>query len=542
MNNSKYWRKRFEQLEDGLHNRAVEYFNDLADAYERASNNISKEIEAWYKRFAEDEGVTYQEAKKMLTKGELKAFRMDVKEYIKKGKTLNYSKEFEDELRQASTKWHVTRLESLNLRIQQAIEELYDTELDGVIKTMDDIYTQGYYHTAYEVHKGLGFGWNIAALDTKRVTNVLSNPWTTDGMNFSERIWGKHRPELVQYMKKELTQTIIRGESSVNLVNNITKKFNVKRSEALTLVATESAFFASASQADCFNDLGVEQYGYVATLDMKTSEFCRDLDGKVFDMTEREIGINSPPMHPRCRSTTCPYFNDEFTVNNMRAARDKDGKTYLVPASMKYEEWYKQAVKGVNVEETVKISPKKSSNEYSVDRKLVNSKSYHDKFEGLTPYKATNESIYQNATRMLEHRDGTGFEDLVLIDSKTGKKITENISSTSYGKTGLRTEQYNEYLNHDGKIGLIHNHPNSSRLSYKDIKTMFDNDKIDFTVSVGHNGNVHIAYDPDRSIDIDKSWNELYNVLKKDLSNDLLAKHRALDALYESGIFKHESR
>lgn len=346
MKNSEYWRKRFELLEDALHNKGTEYFSDLAKAYEKAANNTVKEIEAWYHRYAVNEGITYAEAKKILSKSELKSFKIDIDEYIKKGKTLNYSKQFERELERVSTKWHVTRLEYLMIQIQQQIEELYSKESYGVSALMGEIYTEGYYKAAYETHRGLGFGWAITALDAARVEKVLAAPWTSDGVNFSERIWGKHRPELVQYMKRELTQTIIRGESPINLINNVTNKFAVKRGQALTLVSTESAFFAAASQSDCFNDLDIEKYEFVATLDMKTSDVCRRLDGKVFDMKDREVGVNCNPMHPRCRSTTCPYFDDEFTTNNMRAARSADGKTYYVPASMKYEEWYKTYVEG----------------------------------------------------------------------------------------------------------------------------------------------------------------------------------------------------
>ena len=86
-------------------------------------------------------------------------------------------------------------------------------------------------------------------------------------------------------------------------------------------------------------DLGVKEYEIVSTLDSKTSEICRSLDGKHFPMSEFKPGITAPPFHPWCRTTTVPYFNDEFTKGEMRAARDEDGKTYYVPADMKYREW-----------------------------------------------------------------------------------------------------------------------------------------------------------------------------------------------------------
>ncbi|WP_227849992.1 minor capsid protein, partial [Clostridioides sp. ZZV15-6598] len=116
----------------------------------------------------------------------------------------------------------------------------------------------------------------------------------------------------------------------------------VSKSQAKNLIMTESAFFASASRKDCFNDLDVEKYEIVATLDLKTSSICRELDGKVFDMNDYQVGITAPPFHPRCRTTTAPFFSDE---EGYRAARGEDGKTYYVSSNMKYEKWYKTHVR-----------------------------------------------------------------------------------------------------------------------------------------------------------------------------------------------------
>lgn len=109
---------------------------------------------------------------------------------------------------------------------------------------------------------------------------------------------------------------------------------------------TEEAYFSSAAQKDCFYDLDVEKYEIVATLDSYTSEICRSLDGKVFPMKDFEPGVTAPPFHVWCRSTTVPYFDENFGQTGERAARGADGKTYYVPADMTYEEWKKTFVDG----------------------------------------------------------------------------------------------------------------------------------------------------------------------------------------------------
>lgn len=38
---------------------------------------------------------------------------------------------------------------------------------------------------------------------------------------------------------------------------------------------------------------------------------CKALDGKHFKVEDMEVGVNAPPMHPRCHCTTAPYWDQE---------------------------------------------------------------------------------------------------------------------------------------------------------------------------------------------------------------------------------------
>ncbi|ENY8940071.1 minor capsid protein [Clostridioides difficile] len=342
MKHKDYWKKRFEQLEEAQNNKSIKYYLELEKQYKLAMNSIEKDILAWYNRFAESEGISLLEAKKLLNTRELEEFKWNVEEYIKYGKENAINQKWIKELENASARVHITRLEALKLQIQQQVEVLYGNEIDGIDKLMRDIYTSEYYHTAFNVQQGVNVGWSLMSLDTNRINKIISKPWTSDGLNFSERIWSKHRPALINELHTKLTQSIIRGENPKNLVNDFAKKFNVSKSQAKNLIMTESAFFASASRKDCFNDLDVEKYEIIATLDLRTSNICRELDGKVFDMKDYQVGITAPPFHCRCRTTTAPWFEDE---EGYRVARDENGKTYYVPSNMKYKEWHKKYVK-----------------------------------------------------------------------------------------------------------------------------------------------------------------------------------------------------
>ncbi len=210
-------------------------------------------------------------------------------------------------------------------------------------------YGEQYYRTAFEVAKGTGAGTNLARLDDRKIEAVIKRPWAQDGEDFSSRIW-TNKDKLVRNLHTELTQNIIRGESPQKAVDSLSKTMEVSRSQAGRLIMTESAAISSAAQKDCLKELGVEKYEILATLDGQTSEICMDMDGKVFDMKDYKVGITAPPFHPNCRSTTVPYFDDEFTNDEERAARDGDGKTYYVPADMKYREWEKRFVVEMQIE------------------------------------------------------------------------------------------------------------------------------------------------------------------------------------------------
>lgn len=340
MSNSAYWKKRFELLEQSQNQLGVQCYADIERQYRQAQKQIEGQLSAWYQRFAKNNGVTIQEARKMLTSKELEEFKWDVHEYIRYGQENAINGVWVKQLENASARFHISRLEALKLQTQQSIEVMFGNQLDSIDSTMRDVYKSGYYHTAFEIQKGVGVGWDFSTLDDKQIAKVINKPWSADGKNFSQRIWG-NRQKLVNELNTELTRNIILGQDPQKAIDAVARKMNTSKSNAGRLVMTEEAFFSSAAQRDCFTELDVEQFEVVATLDSHTSDICQDMDGKHFPMSQWEVGTTAPPFHVRCRSTTIPYFDDDFGVVGERAARGADGKTYFVPADMTYKEWEK---------------------------------------------------------------------------------------------------------------------------------------------------------------------------------------------------------
>ena len=110
---------------------------------------------------------------------------------------------------------------------------------------------------------------------------------------------------------------------------------------------TESCFVAGELTARAYEECSVEKYRYLATLDLRTSEICRSLDGKVFLLSERQAGKNYPPMHPWCRSTTISIIDEKTLARMKRSAYNPaTGRIEKVPANMTYDQWYEKYVKG----------------------------------------------------------------------------------------------------------------------------------------------------------------------------------------------------
>lgn len=415
--NSEYWQKRYKLVEERLYKYAYDNREEIQKIFKGSLANINKEIAVWLQRFADNNRITYAEATRLIGTKELEELGWSVKEYIEKGIDNQYTRLWDKELENASARYHVSRLEALKIQLISICESMYGSVDNVISETMKTVYTEGYYRSAYELSKGINAGFNVAKINENLLQKVISKPWADDGSNFSERIWGKYRPTLVNRLHKDLTDCVIRGENPQTLAAQYAKDFEASESAAANLLLTEYSQFAAQSNTDCLNSLGVEEFEVIETLDGKTCEKCQGMDKKHFPMSQCKIGVNAPPFHNRCRGTKCPYFNDEFTVDTKRAARDKDGKTVYVD-DMSYSEWKEKFIREEGQEEW-------DYYEKSVKNKTADSEQYEK-------YKAV---LGKNAPKSLEE-----FQKMKYTDSEEWDELKSEVK----GKSWLHRQlQYN---------------------------------------------------------------------------------------------------
>ena len=339
MKNEEYWKKRAEAAENETQRVTAEYIAAMKHQFEKAAKEVEDRIRIWYSRFMENNDVSLAEARKMLTSSELEELRWDVEDYIKHGEEYGVDGSWAKELENASARYHISRLEAIELQIRQKIEELYAEQTSAISDIIRSQTEDGYYREIFDIQQYLGAGSSFSLLSNKDIQTVISAPWAADGANFSDRIW-KHKQELVREVNNIFVQSVAQGKRPNTFSKELAKRFEVKEHRAETLIRTEAAHFRSEGQRMGYEELDVEEYVITATLDYKTSEICQEMDGKRFPVSEMQSGVNAPPFHPNCRTATMPYIDDEYMETSTRAARDPEkGDYYQVPANMTYEEW-----------------------------------------------------------------------------------------------------------------------------------------------------------------------------------------------------------
>lgn len=340
MKPAEYWRRRSEEVAARQFAKSDAYLAELAKEYARATEEIRRAIEIFYQRYAENGQVSMAEARRQLSGEELRRFKMTLEEFIAKAKD-NADGRWTKQLNEVYYRVRVSRYEALLTEIQHYVEILVGSRQRRIGELLGEVYEDTYYRTIYEIQRGTGFGVTFAKIDQDALEMVLGTEFA--GSNWSKRIWSD-RDKLVTELRTKLAQAFIRGDSVERVARDLAERMRVSYSNAERLVQTEAAFFVHQATWDGYKASGVvRKYEILATLDHRTSEICRSMDGRIFSLNEREVGVNYPPFHPRCRTTVVPYFDDEINFGE-RIARDKKGRVYYVPGDMTYDEWYARYV------------------------------------------------------------------------------------------------------------------------------------------------------------------------------------------------------
>lgn len=272
-----------------------------------------------------------------------------------------------------------------------------------------------------------GVGVSMQRVDTRKLEKVLSRPWTADGQTFTARCW-TDKDKLVDLMGKELTRMVATGAKPDRAIKNIAHAFETSKANAARVVMTESAFFASAAQKECYADLDVERYEVIGTFDARMCDYCSEMDGKVFSMKDFKEGTTAPPFHPWCRCCTAPYFEDMKDIGERWARDIETGKGYFVPSDMTYEEW-KATQDAKHGSGTVDTARKKAYNE-TADREQYERWKTTLKEEGAKTFDAFQDKKYTAPDEYKQLVDYARYKKRVPEATKEDFQKFERIKQT----------------------------------------------------------------------------------------------------------------
>lgn len=297
--NQEYWIERARRVIEEESKLDAEVFERVRQIISMVIQDIEKEIYTFYAKYASKEGLSIEDAKKKIDKTDIREFEDRVKRYVE---NKDFSDKANKELRQYNTKMYVSR-EQL-LKQQLGVIFTHGTAL--VERELCEYMTEAVNREVLRQSGILGQTVQIKPSHVRAIVNA-----SFQGMKWSTRLW-KDMEEVRTHVEKTVSNVVLRGRHPNEYVPELKKKMGVTTSQAKRLLITETARVQTEAQKLRYLEMSGpdSEYEYVAKLDKKTSKTCRGLDGKVFKVKDMKPGVNAPPMHPNCRSTTVPHVGD----------------------------------------------------------------------------------------------------------------------------------------------------------------------------------------------------------------------------------------
>lgn len=340
----RYWQRRaaqrmWEQMES-----AEQTADQIARLYANASQYLRKSIDGIFDKYQTKHRLSEREARELLNTLQNKASIQELQKKLQETSDREERKDLLSQLEAPAYRARIERLERLQGQIDLVMNQVYRQERKLSAAHYVDLAEDVYNHAAFDIQQRTGMGFPVTHISQNQIDKVVNSKWS--GKNYSSRIWGNTQA-LAQDLKEELLMALVSGRTERETAEILSKKFGASASKARRLVRTESCYISNQMEMQSYKECGIEKYQYLATLDLRTSEVCRALDGKIFLVSEQQVGKNCPPMHPWCRSTTIAYISADVMADMKRRARDPvTGKLYEVPGDMNYQEWYAKYVEG----------------------------------------------------------------------------------------------------------------------------------------------------------------------------------------------------
>lgn len=336
-----YWEQRANSRMASYHRNSDETISKINKAYDKAIADINSDINKIFNKYAMEYKLSKTEARQLLNSyihaKDLKSIRDKIK-YIQDEDLKNY---LMAQLNYSPYKARITRLEALKESIYINTKLLSQEELKLSTSDYIDNIKEAYYRNIFDIQKGIGLGFTFSEMPIDFIEEVLRNKWS--GKNYSQRIWN-NSDVLADRLEEVITSGLMSGKSSKRMAKELDDLSNYGKFASERLIRTETTYVTNMAEIESYKECDIKRCVFLATLDLRTSKICRKMDGKVLIVGKAKPGVNLPPLHPFCRSTTIAYLGKGNLETLQRRARDPvTGKNYIIN-NMNYNEWYDKFV------------------------------------------------------------------------------------------------------------------------------------------------------------------------------------------------------
>ena len=342
MKNKDYWTKRKANLIYEQMDKAEKQADKFDDIYRQSKAYLDKQINKVFDKFQRDYGLSERDARHVLKNMKDQKDLNELRKVLEARPNDPNIQRLLADLDSPAYAYRMKRLERLNDDLDRMRESIYHSEKKGSDAFYSDLMKDSYYKATFDLQQQTGLAYSFSDLPETEIKRLRGLKWT--GEAYSDRIWS-NTGALASSVKDELLVSLMTGRSVRDTSQAIAERFEVGQNKARRLVRTESAFFHNQMELLSYEDAEITKYRFIAVLDRRTSHICQEHDNKVYDTDKAVPGVNYPPLHPWCRSTTIAHDEDaDYSKLERRARNPETGKTELVPADMSYKEWYSKYV------------------------------------------------------------------------------------------------------------------------------------------------------------------------------------------------------
>lgn len=530
MKNKDYWTKRKANLIYEQMDKAERQADKFDDIYRQSKAYLDKQINKVFDKFQRDYGLSERDARHILKNMKGQKDLTELRKVLEARPNDPNIQRLLADLDSPAYAYRMKRLERLNNDLDRMRESIYHSEKKDSDAFYSDLMKDSYYKATFDLQQQTGLAYSFSNLPETEIKRLKTLKWT--GEAYSDRIW-ENTEALASSVKDELLISLMTGRSVRDTSRAIAERFEVGQNKARRLVRTESAFFHNQMELLSYEDAEITKYRFVAVLDKRTSHICQEHDNKVYDTDKATPGVNYPPLHPWCRSTTIAHDDDiDYSKLERRARNPETGKTELVPADMSYKEWYNKYV----------VEPRErelSGRQFGANLDYVRSDEFVDKLKNHPKTSHISEPVARVSRQMLQHRNGTPFEDYYLLNADTGRVVA--LSNKARKRKGVvYNDQVRRAFKEQSEQSLIsiHNHPSGYPPSLSDFASLQQrskNNTVKYGLTIGHDGSVYWYTRPNKRIP--RSAQEQYvnriDKFKKLGYNESVAQEKTLELLSE---------